>query len=69
MALIKEKKNGTIKDQVCADSIKQRYYMDIIMDVSSPTVSLEVLFLALLIDSYKSCEVDILVIPDAFLQP
>ena len=64
---IKKKRNGTIKGRGCADGRKQRAYL-IKDEVSSPTVSLDTLFLSIAIDSFEGRDVATVDVPGAFLQ-
>ena len=50
--LIKEKRDGTIKGRTCADGSKQHRYLREDESVSSPTVSLESLFITFIVDAY-----------------
>lgn len=51
--LIKEKQNSNIKGQKCANGSKQRQYMKEGESVASPTASMELLPISLLIYLYK----------------
>ena len=53
--LIKEKRNGDIKGRACADGRRQKYEFG--KNVSSPTLSLEALFMTLLIDAIESRDI------------
>ena len=64
---IKQKRNGVIKGRGCADGRKQRAYL-IKDEVSSPTVSLDTLFLSVAIDSFEGRDVATVDVPGAFLQ-
>ena len=57
-----------LKDWNCTDGNKQRYYTDIKMGPSLPTVSLKALFLTLLIDAYEEWDVAMFNILGLFLQ-
>ena len=66
--LIKEKRDGEIKGRTCADGSKQRRYLKDGESVSSPTVSMEGIFLTFLIAAYEGREVVSFDVPGAFLQ-
>ena len=65
--LIKEKRNGIIKGRTCADGSKQRKYLKVGEDISSPTVSLEAITSTQLIDTYEERDVGIFDVPGAYL--
>ncbi len=63
---LKEKRNGKIKAQGCADGRKQRVYKSK-HETSSPTISTEALFLTSLINAREGCVVVNVDIPGAFM--
>ena len=65
--LIKEKRDGTLKGRTCADGSKQRQYLREGESVASPTVSLEGLFVTLVIYAYEGREIATFDIPGAYL--
>ena len=65
--LIKGKRYGTLNGWTCADRSKQRQYLREDESVASPTVSLEVLFVTLVIDAYKGRYIETFEIPGAYL--
>ena len=65
--LIKEKRDGTLKGRRCADGRKKRQYLREDESVSSPTVSLEGLFVTLVIDAYEGRDVATFNIPRVYL--
>jgi Reverse transcriptase (RNA-dependent DNA polymerase) len=64
---IKQKKSGKIKGYCCADGRKQRDTIDRI-DVSSPTVAMESIFISSVIDAKEYRNVATVDIPGAFMQ-
>lgn len=64
---LKEKRCGTVKAQGCADGRKQRLYTPK-EEASSPTVSIEAVFLSCLIDAYERHDVGTVDVPGAFMQ-
>ena len=52
--LIKLKRDGSMKGRTCADGSKQRKYLKPFESVVSPAISLEPLFLTMLIDVYEN---------------
>ena len=67
LMFLKEKRSGRIKGRGCADGRKQRLYKSK-EETSSPTISLEALFLTCLIDAKEGRKVVTLDIPGAFMQ-
>jgi hypothetical protein len=63
---LKEKRDGTIMGDVCADMPKQREG-SIKSDGTSPTVALEYVLITATIDAFKGRDVAIVDIPGAFL--
>ena len=63
---IKKKRNGTIKGRGCADGRKQRAYL-IKDELSSPTFSLDTLFLYTANDLFEGRDVATVDVPRAFL--
>ena len=61
--------NGNIKEGAYTDGIKQCFTMSKVVNVSLPTVSLEKLFLTLLMDANENRDVAMFDVPCAFLQP
>jgi len=66
LMFIKEKRDGAIKAQGCADDRPQQQYTDK-GDASSPTVSLEAMMLSCCIDAKEGQYIVITDIPGAFL--
>jgi len=66
VALIKEKRNGTVKGRVCADGRPQRAYTDP-SEVYAPTVSTEGMTLSLAIDAHEKRFVAVTDIDGAYL--
>ena len=64
--ILKEKRDGVIKGRYCADGRHQRLWK-LKKDTTSPTVSLEAIFLTALIDAMENQHVAISDIPGAFL--
>jgi Reverse transcriptase (RNA-dependent DNA polymerase) len=64
---LKEKRCGRIKGQGCADRRKQQLYKTK-EETSSPTVSVEALFLSCIIDAQQQRDVGMCDIPGAFMQ-
>ena len=67
LMFLKEKRDGNIKGQSCADGRKQRLWMQK-EQTSSPTVSKQALFLSCVIDAKERQDVGTADIPGAFLQ-
>ena len=67
LMFLKEKRCGRIKGRGCADGRKQRLYKSK-EETSSPTISLESVFLTSIIDSLKDRDVITCDIPGAFMQ-
>ena len=65
--LIKEKRDGTIKGRTCADGSKHHGYLREDESVSSPTVSLEALFITFVVDACEGRDVATFDIPGAYL--
>ena len=66
--MIKEKRTGTIKGCTCANISKQRSnFLKDGEDFTSPTVSLEALFISFLIDAHEVRDVAAFDIPGAYL--
>jgi hypothetical protein len=63
----KENRCGQIKGQGCADGRKQQIYKTK-EETSSPTVSVEALFLSCIIDAQQQCDVGTRDILGAFMQ-
>ena len=63
--LIKQKIDGTIKGKTCADGSEQKRYLVKYESVVSPTVSLESLFITLVIDAYEERDIATFDIPGA----
>eukprot|EP00980_Cylindrotheca_fusiformis_P029055 scaffold22705_cov169-Cylindrotheca_fusiformis.AAC.1 len=66
LMFLKEKRSGKIKGRGCADGRKQRIYKSK-EETSSPTVSVEALFLTCLIDALERRHVMVVDIPGAFM--
>ena len=66
LMFLKEKKDGTVKARACADGRKQR---DTIHkeDATSPTVSIELLFMTCASEASERRDVAIMDLPGAFL--
>ena len=67
LMFLKEKRCGKIKGRGCANGKPQRMYIDK-DDAASPTVSIEAVFLSLLIDAQEQRDVAVIDIPGAFMQ-
>ena len=67
LMFLKEKRTGTIKARGCADGRKQRIYTSK-EDASSPTVSIESVFLTSVIDAKEERDVATVDVPGAFMQ-
>ena len=67
LMFLKEKRCGKIKGRGCANGKPQRSYIDK-DDAASPTVSIEAVFLSLLIDANENRDVAVIDIPGAFMQ-
>jgi hypothetical protein len=67
LMFLKEKRCGRIKGWGCADGCKQRLYKTK-EETSSPTVSVEALFLSCIIDAQQQRDVGMCDIPEAFMQ-
>jgi len=67
LMFLKEKHTGQIKGRGCADGRKQRLYMQK-EDTTSPTVSIESLFISATIDTQEQRDVATTEIPDALVQ-
>jgi hypothetical protein len=67
LMFLKQKRNGTIKGRGCADGRKQRAYTSK-EDASSPTVTIESVFLSCVIDAMEGRDVATVDIPGAFMQ-
>ena len=65
--LIAEKRDGRIKGRTCSNGSKQRKNMKDGENFSSPTVLLESIMPALIIDAYKGRSVGIMDVPGAYL--
>ena len=65
--LIKEKRDGKIKGKTCANGSTQRKYLKDDDSVTFPTVSLEALFVTLVIDAYEGRDIATFDIPGAYL--
>ncbi|GAX11354.1 hypothetical protein FisN_22Lu047 [Fistulifera solaris] len=63
---LKKKRCGKIKGRGCADGRKQRTYINK-EDASSPTASIEAVFLSFLIDAKEKRDVGIVDVPGAFM--
>eukprot|EP00980_Cylindrotheca_fusiformis_P016286 scaffold4840_cov147-Cylindrotheca_fusiformis.AAC.2 len=66
LMFLKEKRSGKIKGRGCADGRKQRIYKSK-EETSSPTISVEALFLSCLIDAIERRHVMVVDIPGAFM--
>eukprot|EP00980_Cylindrotheca_fusiformis_P012362 scaffold3036_cov117-Cylindrotheca_fusiformis.AAC.1 len=66
LMFLKEKRSGKIKGRGCADGRKQRIYKTK-EETSSPTISVEALFLSCLIDAIERRHVMVVDIPGAFM--
>eukprot|EP00980_Cylindrotheca_fusiformis_P017053 scaffold5233_cov88-Cylindrotheca_fusiformis.AAC.1 len=66
LMFLKEKRSGKIKGRGCADGQKQRIYKTK-EETSSPTISVEALFLSCLIDAIERRHVMVVDIPGAFM--
>ena len=66
LAFLKEKCNGSVKGQACADGRKQRPWLSK-EDATSPTVSLEAVLITSVIDAYGEIDVAIVEVPGSFL--
>ena len=64
---LKEKRCGTIKGRGCANGKPQRLYISK-DDATSPTVTIEAIFLSLMIDAKERRHVAVIDIPGAFMQ-
>ena len=64
---LKEKRCGRVKGRGCADGRKQRIYKTK-EETSSPTISLEALFITCIIDAMERRSVTTVDIPGAFMQ-
>ena len=67
LIFITEKRDGRIKARACANGSKQRQWMSK-EDTSSPTVSLQSVFMTCAIEAHEGREVAIIDIPNAFVQ-
>ena len=67
LMFLKEKRCGKIKGRGCANGKPQRKYIEK-DDAASPTVSIEAVFLSLLIDANEERDVAVIDIPGAFMQ-
>ena len=67
LMFLKRKRCGRVKGRGCADGRKQRAYTAR-EDATSPTVSVEAIFLTAVIDAYERREVAIIDLPGAFMQ-
>jgi len=67
LMFLKKKHTGQIKGRGCADGRRQRIYMQK-EDTSSPTVSIESLFISATLDALEKREVVTVDIPGAFMQ-
>lgn len=67
LMFLKEKRCGRIKGRGCADGRKQRLYKTK-AETSSPTLSVEALFLTCMIDAMEERNVATVDIPGAFMQ-
>ena len=67
LIFITEKRDGRIKARACANGSKQRNWMSR-EDTSSPTVSLQSVFLTCAIEAYEERDVAVVDIPNAFVQ-
>jgi hypothetical protein len=63
---LKEKSDHLVKARMCADRQKQRGYWTK-QDTTSPTMSMEAVFITALVNAYKKCNVACFNIPGAFL--
>ena len=67
LIFITEKRDGRMKARTCGNGSKQRQWM-IKEDTSSPTVSIQSVFLTSAIEAHENCEVAVIDIPNAFVQ-
>ena len=67
LMFLKQKRCGKVKGRGCADGRKQRVYKTK-EDTSSPTISVEALFLTCLIDAMEDRSVATCDVPGAFMQ-
>jgi hypothetical protein len=63
---LKQKRDGKIKERTIAGGKKQRDYISK-EDASSPTVAMEAVLLACIIDTKEGCDVAVVDIPNAFV--
>ena len=66
LIFLKDKRDGTIKAQGCADRRKQRKKYDN-AEATSPTVSTEAVLISAVIDAYKERDVAVVDISGAYL--
>ena len=64
---LKKKRCGTIKGRGCADGWKQQAYITK-EESTSPTISMEAMFLMAVVDAWENCKVVVLDVPGAFMQ-
>ena len=65
--LIKEKRTGSIKGHMCANSAPHRKFVPR-EEARSPTLSLEALIMSLTIDAHERRKVTVFDVPGAYLQ-
>ena len=66
--LIKEKRTGTIKGRTCTNESKQRSFLKYGEDFALPKISLEALFISLVIDTHEGRDIATFDIPGAYLR-
>ncbi len=64
---LKEKRDSSVKARMCADGQKQKDGTWAKQDMTSPTVAMESVFIAAIIDAHKGCDVACFDILGAFL--
>ena len=67
LMFLKKKRSGIIKGRGCADGRKQRAYITK-EESTSPTISMETVFLMAVVDAWESRKVVVLDVPGAFMQ-
>ena len=67
LMFLKKKRNGTVKGRGCADRRKQQAYITK-EDSTSPTISMEAVFLTAVVDAWEGRKVTVLDVPGAFMQ-
>ena len=67
LMFLKKKRCGTIKGRGCVDGWKQRAYITK-EESTSPTISMEAMFLMAIVDAWENHKVAVLDVPGAFMQ-